>query len=191
MRQKPAARRKPRPPLNAKHYEIYWMLVWSLDCEGKEEPGGQFRKIDLTEREAASVRRCLRRLAELAGVEERKKPSKNLDDALKAVYLRSRAEAEYDAGPAFRLAERIRKLIAPFKEEVDRRIAERHEREVQRPAREARERRIRIDSLRASLRKLDEEGEAHDESERFRIEREIYGLANSPPADEWPDWIPG
>jgi hypothetical protein len=51
----------------------------------------------------------------------------------------------------------------------------------------------RLRSLRNALRLLREEGEAHNESGVFRLEREIYDLehADTTPADDWPEWIPG
>jgi hypothetical protein len=51
----------------------------------------------------------------------------------------------------------------------------------------------RLSSLRSALRLLRDEGEAHNESGAFRLEREIYDLehADRTPADEWPDVIPG
>lgn len=51
----------------------------------------------------------------------------------------------------------------------------------------------RIEELRDRQRKLLDEGEAWNESGRFRIAREIFDLehAEPTPSDEWPDWIPG
>jgi hypothetical protein len=51
----------------------------------------------------------------------------------------------------------------------------------------------RIEELRERLRNLRDEGEAWNESGVFQLEREIYDLehADTTPADEWPDVIPG
>jgi hypothetical protein len=114
MQKKNTTRRKARPKLTHQHYAIYWLILWSLDYEGKEEPGGAFRKLSLPDYTSADVRRQLKRLARLAGVPEQQKASKTFDDAMKAIYLRARAEADFDTGPAFRIAERIKGRIAPY-----------------------------------------------------------------------------
>ncbi|HEV7889440.1 MAG TPA: hypothetical protein VGP08_02320 [Pyrinomonadaceae bacterium] len=51
----------------------------------------------------------------------------------------------------------------------------------------------RLASLRNALRRLTEEGEAHNESAAFLLKREIYDLEHrdTTPGSEWPDWIPG
>jgi hypothetical protein len=46
-----------------------------------------------------------------------------------------------------------------------------------------------LDSLRAQLRSLEEEGEAHNESGIFRLERMIYDLERQTDSDEWPEVI--
>jgi len=122
MQKKHSTRRKQRPPLKKEHYETYWLVLWSLDYEDKDEPAGGYKKIHLDEWGSRAVRRQLRRLARLAGVPEREKPSKTFDDALKAVYMREREDASFDTGPAFRSAERIRRMIEPYAEERDREL---------------------------------------------------------------------
>jgi hypothetical protein len=49
----------------------------------------------------------------------------------------------------------------------------------------------RISELRSHLQALKDEGEAHNESGVFKLERAIYDLERSAPDDEWPDWMPG
>lgn len=49
----------------------------------------------------------------------------------------------------------------------------------------------RVEELRERLRELRNEGEAHNESGIFKLEREIYDLERGAKAGDWPDWIPG
>jgi hypothetical protein len=47
----------------------------------------------------------------------------------------------------------------------------------------------RIEHLRQQLRRLKDEGECHNESGVYRLEREIYDLEHETDADVWPDVI--
>jgi hypothetical protein len=49
----------------------------------------------------------------------------------------------------------------------------------------------RTEQLREQIRRLLDEGEAHNESGVYRLRRELYELENGGSLDEWPGWIPG
>lgn len=51
----------------------------------------------------------------------------------------------------------------------------------------------RVEELRERLRELRDEGEAHNESAIFKLEREIYDLEHksATPDEEWPEYITG
>jgi hypothetical protein len=126
MPDKNTTRRKARPKLNKEHYAIYWLLHHAFDIHGEEQSDEYPTKIEITAHGHADyVWGRVRALAKLAGITHdlamspratngRAEVSTVFDDAMKAVYMRGRAESDYDTAPAFRIAERIRAVLSIY-----------------------------------------------------------------------------